>query len=155
MTTIVYDHKRGQIACDSRLTKGSMITTDGAQKWMKTENGIIFMAGCRADFEMLSALTVNYSHGDVVETEFELQCEGILVKDDHVYLISIQDGGQFWMEPLDEAVAATGSGSEWAIAAIDHGKTAKQAVEYAATRDIYTGGKVRVYDIKKGKFING
>jgi hypothetical protein len=39
------------------------------------------------------------------------------------------------------------------LAALDFGKTAKEAVEYAMTRDVYSGGKVHVYDIDKGEFI--
>lgn len=41
-----------------------------------------------------------------------------------------------------------GSGYQFAIAALDLGKTAKEAVNYAKTRDIYTGGRVRVFDVK-------
>jgi ATP-dependent protease HslVU (ClpYQ) peptidase subunit len=33
---------------------------------------------------------------------------------------------------------AIGSGSQWATAAMDHGKSAKEAIEYAATRDPHT-----------------
>ena len=46
-----------------------------------------------------------------------------------------------------------GSGSDFALALIDMGKSAKESIEYAMTRDIYTGGKVHVYDIEKGVFI--
>lgn len=48
---------------------------------------------------------------------------------------------------------AVGSGGNWALSSLDHGKSAKEAVEYAITKDIYSGGKVHVYDIEKGEFI--
>jgi hypothetical protein len=38
---------------------------------------------------------------------------------------------------------AYGTGWKWALAAIDHGKDAVAAVEYAATRDHDTGGEVQ------------
>jgi hypothetical protein len=40
---------------------------------------------------------------------------------------------------------AFGSGTDWAIAAMDHGKTAVQAVKYAATRDLFTNNRVQSY----------
>jgi len=48
---------------------------------------------------------------------------------------------------------AMGSGEEFALAALDHGKTAEDAVAYAATRDSGTGGKIRVFDVAKMEFI--
>lgn len=41
---------------------------------------------------------------------------------------------------------AGGSGWKWAQAALDHGKSAKEAVEYAATKCLYTGGEIDVID---------
>jgi len=52
--------------------------------------------------------------------------------------------------PCNESL---GSGGWFAMAAVDLGKTARESVEYAMTRDVYTGGKVHVYDIEKGEFI--
>jgi len=43
---------------------------------------------------------------------------------------------------VDEKVYAMGSGGDWARAALDHGKTAEEAIEYAATRDSFTKGPV-------------
>lgn len=48
---------------------------------------------------------------------------------------------------------AWGSGEEFALAAMDFGNSAEEAVKYAMTRDTCTGGKVHVYDIEKCKFI--
>lgn len=42
---------------------------------------------------------------------------------------------------IDEKIAI-GSGTSWALAALDFGKTAAEAVAYAATRDNGTGGGV-------------
>jgi hypothetical protein len=40
---------------------------------------------------------------------------------------------------------AIGTGWMWAVAAMDHGKAAVNAVEYAVTRDVYTGGVIRTW----------
>ena len=40
-----------------------------------------------------------------------------------------------------------GSGGYDALRALDFGKSAKEAIEYAATKDCNTGGKVRVFNL--------
>jgi ATP-dependent protease HslVU (ClpYQ) peptidase subunit len=46
--------------------------------------------------------------------------------------------------PVEEQKYAIGSGSQWAIAAMDHGRPPKEAIEYASTRDPFTKAPVRV-----------
>jgi hypothetical protein len=46
-----------------------------------------------------------------------------------------------------------GSGEYFALSALDHEKSAREAVEYSMTRDMFTGGEIHVYDIEKGEFI--
>ncbi|WP_210772140.1 hypothetical protein [Rhodanobacter lindaniclasticus] len=56
--------------------------------------------------------------------------------------------------PVDMSPAqplAIGSGWQFAIAAMDFGKTAKQAIEYAMTRDNGTGGGVDFVRIRTAK----
>lgn len=50
-----------------------------------------------------------------------------------------------------DTVDAFGSGADLAIAAMDLGVSSSEAVEYAATRDIYTGGEVESFDIYTGE----
>lgn len=45
---------------------------------------------------------------------------------------------------VNEDVWTDGSGGQWARAALDHGKTPVEAIEYAATRDPYTKAPVQV-----------
>lgn len=45
---------------------------------------------------------------------------------------------------------AIGSGRDFALAAMDMGASAKEAVEAAAKRDVYTGGTIRTLIIDKG-----
>lgn len=141
MTTIVYDHKNGLIAIDSRCTVGGNIISDEYDKTIMKKNGDMwFITGEVTTCERLSKL----EGGDKIP-------EGVIVGS---YLLR---GGIFHVTgsykdyltlmPLKNNDTA-GSGCEFALAALDFGKTAKEAVEYAMTRDCYTGGKVRVFDLK-------
>jgi hypothetical protein len=44
---------------------------------------------------------------------------------------------------------AYGSGADFAISAMDHGKTAEESVKYASTRDTLTNSKVHKYSVNK------
>jgi len=153
MTTIVYDHKRGQIAVDSRASAGGVIKDDSYDKTIVRGDAIWFICGTTMDFERLVDIAESSENGDCYELGSIIDCRAMMVRDGVVYDCAITDG-RFYLDRITNN-DSMGSGEQFAIAAMDHGKTAKQAVEYAATRDIYTGGKVRVYDIKKGKFTNG
>lgn len=146
MTTIIFDHKNKQIACDSRVCAGNRIETDSDNKFLKNNKGLWFLAGPCFDSEIITT----FSSGEIVEKSNK--AVAILAAiDGSVYDISVHDGMCLW-EKIDYSISK-GSGSDFALALIDMGKTAKEAVEYAMTRDIYTGGKVNVYDIEKGEFI--
>lgn len=60
-------------------------------------------------------------------------------------------GGPEPVEMFHDQPLAIGSGWQFAAAAMDFGKTAKQAIEYAATRDNGTGGGVDYVRIRKTK----
>ena len=154
MTTCAYDKKNKLIAIDSRMTANGSICTDKDQKWIKTPSGdIYFTIGSSSDAQYLLSLIENgYDENEVYKS---MDCILVKAGDPVIEFFSNEDG-YIIKQIADEADYPTyGSGRRLALAAMDMGKTAKQAVEYAMTRDIYTGGKVRVYDIKKGKFING
>jgi ATP-dependent protease HslVU (ClpYQ) peptidase subunit len=46
--------------------------------------------------------------------------------------------------PINEKAYAIGSGAHWALAAMDHGKSARDALEYACTRDPYSKAPIQV-----------
>ena len=74
-----------------------------------------------------------------------------LVVDGVVYSVYMDDG-YFCKLEIDHN-DCKGSGELLALSALDHGKTAKGSIEYAMTRDMFTGGDIHVYDIEKGEFI--
>ena len=137
MTTIVYDHNRGEVAIDSRLTMNSTIITDSADKTISGDNYVYFFTGDLPDFELLSTLEHNQKV-DVIPC-----CSAILIKGKKVYSVIVNSEGFCAFCEL-KFNYAMGTGEDFALAALDYGATAKEAIEYASTKDIYTGGKVVV-----------
>lgn len=147
MTTIVYDHAARQIACDSRTTGDNVILGDHTQKWVNRPDGSIwFLCGSVCDFDALIASVENNK-----KAEFDLNCNALVLSGGELKIVGIEELMP-WSNKIQYS-RAIGTGFQFAISAIDHGRTAKEAVEYAATRDYMTGGKVHVYDIALGKFI--
>lgn len=151
MTTIVYDHKARQIAIDSRATSNGLICDDNCEKWQITESGEVwFTCGAVCDEDLLIEC---FKEGD---RAFDLKvipdANGFVVRGDKVLMRGVTNDGEAWTQVLTSN-RCLGSGSSFGLAALDFGKTAKEAVEYAATRDCYTGGKIHVYDIELGGFL--
>ena len=147
MTTIVYCHKTNQIACDSRSTNGYMIVTDGAMKHIKVNDLEWFISGRAGE---AYAFANNFKELDIAMDG--LGNDAIFISKGSAYLASI-DEGRFRSLLLD-VNQGIGSGGYFAMAALDFGKTAKEAVEYAITKDFASGGKVHVFDIDTNKFID-
>jgi 20S proteasome alpha/beta subunit len=146
MTTIVYNHKDKQIACDSRISSGNIITSDEHIKYA-FDNGVTwFFCGKAGETEMFIStfkeLTIATEHLDVC---------AFFVENGNVYQASIENN--IFRSCLIDFSDSIGSGCEFALTALDLGKTAKEAIECAISRDMYSGGKIHVYDIESGKFI--
>lgn len=151
MTTIVYDHKSRQIAIDSRATSGGIIVDDESQKWSVTESGEIwFTCGAICDEDLLIEC---FKDGDKkLNISVIPDANAFTVRGGQVLMRGVTQDGEAWTQALTSD-RCLGSGSSFALAALDFGHRAKGAVEYAMTRDCYSGGKVHVYDIASGKFI--
>lgn len=147
MTTIVYDHTNKQIACDSRETAGGCLVTDSSKKYYWRGDVIWFMCGTKGDADIFID---NFEHNK--EAPANVGCSGVFIEDGEAYKAFINDDGVYKKDHLPSN-EGFGSGGWPALAAVDLGKSAKEAVEFAMIRDIYSGGKVNVYDINKGEFI--
>lgn len=141
MTTIAYNHKQKQVAIDSRYTRGDVIDSDRGNKVRKDDRGTWLFAGHQGDFNDLMKLQRNE------KADIRPDCGAILISDGKAYSVDTDSEGLCIISELTDNLTI-GSGSNFALAAMDFSCTAKQAVEYAKTRDIYTGGKVRVFDVK-------
>jgi ATP-dependent protease HslVU (ClpYQ) peptidase subunit len=145
MTTIVYDHKNKQVACDSQTTAGDLIVNACAIKFKENDKGMWFFTGSVSDESQLMELEHNS------KPDIKPDCSAFLVKDGACNLVTFN--GDYCAISENVYSHSIGAGGDFALAAIDMGKTAKEAVEYASTRSASTGGKVHVYDIEKGEFI--
>lgn len=139
MTTICYSHKEGVIACDSRRVQNATIITDSANKVYEKEGVRFILAGVTSDIQKLLA--------DYPDLKGKYEVEGFMVKDETVYSCN-------WETKPHEVVKtehdeALGSGYQHALTALDFGFSAREAIEAAAKRDIYTGGKIRIIKIQK------
>lgn len=142
MTTIAY--KDGVIAYDPRQTRGGAIVSDDCLKCEIVSGVSFFLSGCVCDEQALIAAYFGTPSKDPVE------CSGFVADNGKLMMVGHDDKTGIWKQPLDPANAdAIGSGSANALAAMDMGASADEAVRAAMKRDIYTGGTARTMVIRE------
>lgn len=140
MTTIAY--KDGVIACDSRQTRGGAIVSDDVLKYEDVDGVRFFLTGSVCDERALIA--AYFGTASTVPVE----CSGYVVDGGKLMMIGHDDKTGIWRQELDPSNPdAIGSGSPYALAAMNMGASAEDAVRAAMKRDIYTGGKIRTVKI--------
>ena len=153
MTTIAV--KDGVIAFDSRRTRdGRIIISDNEDKSIRFEKDgkecVAVAAGSIPDVNtLISIYTGKISESDC--NSDNLQAEAFVMENEDgkpkVIHIWFSCGSLLKQTPCDKG-DAIGSGSDFALAAFDHGATAVKAVKAAKKRDVYTGGVVRSVRLK-------
>ena len=142
MTTVAYNYEDKEIAVDGRVTTGDLVSCDNYDKTRTRDDGLIFIvAGMVCDVDLL---VESYPYG--YEGMDELEAMALVIDDGKVYQCTLHDK-KYHVTPITFN-CCMGSGGDFALAAMDMGKTAKQAVKYAGTRDLCTGGKVKVIKVK-------
>ena len=141
MTTIVYSHERKEIAMDSRASRGGMVVTDKFVKMFESKGVKFFMAGLPADVKVLMEM---YEDPEIMGLP-EVEC--LVLDGGKVYSVCPSEEGTLSILECTFD-CSIGSGGEWALAALDFGRTTRQAVKYATTRDLYSGGKISVIKVK-------
>lgn len=142
MTTIAY--KDGVIAYDSRQTRGGSIVSDDVVKCQVVDGVSFFLSGAVCDEKALIAAYFGTPSPAPVE------CSGYVVDGGKLLMVGHDDKTGVWKQDLDPSNPdAIGSGSAYALAAMDMGASAEEAVRAAMKRDIYTGGKVRTVRIAR------
>lgn len=137
MTTIAY--KDGVIAYDSRVTRGSLIDHDDYEKLIHRNGHQFLFTGCGPDFSSLIDEFLGVKAGDR-----PLDASGMVVTNGGICLIGRDAESGFWVDDVwMDRPFAIGSGRDFALAAMDMGASAEEAVRAAMKRDVYTGGKVR------------
>lgn len=143
MTTIIYDHKRQEVAVDSRRSTQGGRYTDDTNKIIHEGSLTFILTGSLCDFDYFIK---NYEMYKVINLgDVQLDCSGVMIRDGKAYHVFIHEN--VFNEELLLCNEGFGSGGAFAIAAMDFGKSAKEAIEYAMTKDVFTGGKVQVIDI--------
>lgn len=142
MTTIAY--KDGVIAYDGRQTRNDRIVSDTAQKCQVVDGVSFFLSGAVCDEKALIAAYFGTPSAVPVE------CSGYAVDGGKLMMVGHDDKTGLWKQELDPSNPdAIGSGSAYALAAMDMGANAVGAVRAAMKRDIYTGGTIRTMTIKQ------
>lgn len=142
MTTIAYHHESKTVAVDSRKTSlGGVINSDQSNKVFVNDLGTWIICGAFSDIESFILLTKN----QVFNKDVHLDVSGLRFDSNGLFYVFMSDG-IFNEEAIDHDFAL-GSGREFALAALDFGNSAVEAVEYAMTRDIYTGGDINTVNV--------
>jgi hypothetical protein len=144
MTTIAYDGKT--IAVDSRRSVNGVIVSDAAEKFRIDGNRVFILCGATDECDDLAKEFEPFKKISMAVNE----SSGFLLENGKVFSVGVSDGIYFACDIYGHAFS-DGSGGKFALAAIDMGKTAEQAVKYAMTRCAYTGGHVHVFCAKTGK----
>ena len=140
MTTIAY--KDGVIAYDSRVTQGTLIYSDSANKRLTVGDLDIFYSGRVSDREEWADCYNDRSR----EPKKGASGAAFIVDGGNVWQAGISSEDGFWVTPV-ESPAAIGSGDLHALTAMDMGGSAKDAVKMAMRRDAATGGRVRTFKV--------
>lgn len=142
MTTIAIDHD--SISADGRSTdQDGYIARDNHPK-LRKENGVICAyAGSVADCEELINIVIYGDQPSRPDANGNL----ITIAEDVIMMHSLVDSKLNSWEVTPPY--CMGSGSQFALSALDFGSTSKEAVKYAMKRDSSTGGKIKTIKYKK------
>ena len=144
MTTIAWDLKLGEIACDSRSCTDGIINSNQVNKHLEKDGYHFFLAGWLANqHEFCSAFIA-----DELKVSKPLDIHAIVWDGSGLWEAGTEEG-TLWRHPVTSVQGAIGSGSDFAVAAMDHGCTPTEAVRAASKRDAYTGGRIKTFQIKK------
>lgn len=141
MTTIAY--RDGIVATDTLLVSGSVVVDHFFDKTATKDGVMFFFAGSTSDYPKLIDEYLSPTGRDIGDVSAIVIDKGSVIK-----VGREEEGKGIWRcLARRENYISIGSGQDFALSAMDHGKSAKEAVEYAMKRDIYTGGDVRIYQV--------
>ena len=143
MTTIAY--KDGIIAYDSLCVASDIVVDSDFDKKIIVNDLVFFLCGRPCDFDHFIKVYVDWNREEKHEN---IDVEGLVIDNNTLYRSSIDDiDNIIWKGHLRlNNHYAIGSGRRFALAFMDAGMSAKEAIEMTAKRDIYTGGTIRTFD---------
>jgi ATP-dependent protease HslVU (ClpYQ) peptidase subunit len=135
MTTLIITEKG--FYSDSQVTAGDTVLSSDYDKIFMYKGRIIAVTGNPCE---LTHYIKKYIDGESFENKSQKGCCMIRF-DGETRMISFYDNRV--EDTIEIFTRCLGSGGDWAQAALDFGKTPKEAIRYAMTKDPYTGGKVK------------
>ncbi len=153
MTTICW--RDGILACDSRMTAGDTIMSDQCDKIIEITDGAgnpMLIAGS-GHLDDIAAFAFWVKGGCVVKEKPDLD------QDSFAALFVNHDGlcfkhmgkHKFGLPIRQGEYTAIGTGRDFALAAMDSGRNAVEAVNVAIGRDPFSGGEVRAAQMSGGQ----
>jgi ATP-dependent protease HslVU (ClpYQ) peptidase subunit len=138
------------IACDGTSMAGDGIITendhicrrDYRKVWRLCDGRIVGFAGNSYNWQAF-AEWLETGNGDPPKVDGGIACI-VLAPDGSIF--SYDEFGRSFPEV---APIAIGSGTRFALAAMDMGRTAEEAIAYACTRDIFSGGDITVVHLPR------
>lgn len=146
MTTIAY--RDGVLASDSRICREGLILSDKMTKIWKLTDGSLFGGSGIPPF---IATYRDWLQGGRVEKRpplIDKECWSICVQIHLGGRVELHEEGGSSILPSD-IVFGCGSGRDFAIAAMDFGRSVADAVSYAMTRDPGSGGAVQILALER------
>lgn len=139
MTTIAYKDK--VFAYDSLTTMGNTVLRRNADKAVKYNDCIFFVAGTEADTQSIieeyeSAKTNQF------QSHNEYDSEALVLDNRQIYLYQIDNSRYYVTQLRIDDIVAIGSGARFALGAMYAGCSAEEAVKIASQLDVYTGGPI-------------
>lgn len=137
MTTIAYHHESKTIAWESRRTGSNGEIKSNSSEKHREVNGVHFwICGACCDEQLMVSA---YFEGSV---KLVPECYCFAYDSGALYRCGVTGDGNLWKESVDFN-DAIGSGGTFAISSMDYENCAIKAVEYAITKDCYSGGEVK------------
>ena len=150
MTTITYRNRK--IASDGQVSFGSRIDTTSLKKVRKINGCLVGGAGRLASVLQFFDWFQEWSDAQQVQGDAphvkvfvpegidDEDFNGLVVFADEV--VFMYEGGKKSYQLTGQDYYAIGSGSDFALAAMDAGAEAEEAVAVAILRDVYSGGQI-------------
>ncbi len=158
MTTIAWDGKT--LAADGQSTLDGLICSLKEQKIYHPDSGVEWLVNgekvlaigaagdCGAEFELQEKLANGITYATEFSTAFGFSAIAICGPN-RAYLISSKEDSAKISLCLQVDPYALGSGATVAITAIHLGESAIEAVNTAIEMDVYSGGRVQWFSVKK------
>lgn len=135
MTTLIITEKG--FYSDGRMTVGNEILSDSFAKAIVYKGVAIAVTG-----EVWQCIDLAKAIIDNEPTDEFKDFEGcVLTRKSGITYYTFSENGEIKTHRR-QGFETFGSGSSWARAAIDFGKTPEEAIKYAMTRDTNTGGEI-------------